>query len=315
MPVARVVRRQVAQEVHPPCVRGGDERAERLVAAEQRVDPVEARRVVAVRAAGGEDRRQVERARAERLDVVEVLLDPAQVAAEPLARRVRPAPGRQLVPLARDRPVRALLRAARCPREPVGEDLVDDGREVPRRPVAEREDEVVRVRHLVAVHADPVQPAPAALGADEQPAVRNARVPTGKRRAPPRLRLRLAVDLRRAPSAARRRRRSAGRRRRPRPSARGRARPRRRRARPAARGRSRASRRGAAARAATCRGRARSSSSLDRAAGEPGDDELLEEEEDEDDRRAASTTPAANAPQCSEYCWSMKLRSPSASVN
>ena len=30
---------------------------------------------------------------------------------------------------------------------------------------------------------------------------------------------------------------------------------------------------------------------------------------------AASRTPAAKGPQCSEYCWSMKLRKPSASVN
>src|SRR5688500_17661983 len=109
-------------------MRRREQRTKRLVSAQQRVDAVEARRVVAVRAARGEDRRQVERVDAELLDVVEALLDPAQIAAEPLARGVRTAPSRKVVPRARNRPLgRVLPEPGGC--EALGEDLVDDRRE------------------------------------------------------------------------------------------------------------------------------------------------------------------------------------------
>jgi hypothetical protein len=89
--LAAVVERQVADDAEAAPVGGAQERAQRLVAAEQRVDAVEARGVVAVGRAGGEERRQVEHVRAESLDVVEVRLDAAEVAAEPLVRRRRVA--------------------------------------------------------------------------------------------------------------------------------------------------------------------------------------------------------------------------------
>ena len=92
-PLAGVVERQVADQPDPAGLGGARERRERLVAPEQRIDAVEARRVVAVGGAGREDRCQVDDVRAERLDVVEVLLDPCQVAAVPLA-RASPARGR-----------------------------------------------------------------------------------------------------------------------------------------------------------------------------------------------------------------------------
>src|SRR5262249_62062680 len=115
-----------------------DERGERLVAAEHRVDAVEARRVVAVVRAGWEERRQIDDVRAERLDVVEMLLDPGQVAAVPLPRGCWPAPGRELVPAPRLGP--AGLRSLRAgAREAIQEDLVDHRREVPVRPVVEAE--------------------------------------------------------------------------------------------------------------------------------------------------------------------------------
>ena len=125
-----VVRREVADDADAPGVGGTDQRRERLVAAEQRVDVLEGARVVAVRAPGREHRRQVEHVRPERAQVVEVRLDAAQVSAEPLERRVRPTPGRQLVPVARNRPLgRDDVETGR--REAVGKDLVDDGLEMP----------------------------------------------------------------------------------------------------------------------------------------------------------------------------------------
>src|SRR5687768_3333455 len=103
-------------------MRRREERPKRLVSAQQRVDAVEARRVVAVRAARGEDRRQVERVDAELLEVVEALLDPAQIAAVPLARGVRATPRRQVVPRAWNRPLgRFRPEPGGC--EAVGEDL------------------------------------------------------------------------------------------------------------------------------------------------------------------------------------------------
>ena len=71
-------------------MRGAHERHERLVAAQQWVDVVERGRVVAMRRAGGEERGEVEDRDAEALEVVEMRLDAGEVAAEPLARRLRP---------------------------------------------------------------------------------------------------------------------------------------------------------------------------------------------------------------------------------
>jgi hypothetical protein len=55
-------------------------RSKRVVAAEDRVDDVEAGRVVAVVGVRGEERREVDEVDAERLQVVEVLDDAVEVA-------------------------------------------------------------------------------------------------------------------------------------------------------------------------------------------------------------------------------------------
>ena len=73
----------------PRACAGARERRERSVAAEQGVDALEARHVVAVAAAGREHRPQEQGVRAEPLDVIETLLDPAKIAAEELERRLR----------------------------------------------------------------------------------------------------------------------------------------------------------------------------------------------------------------------------------
>jgi hypothetical protein len=108
VPVAAVVRRDVADDADPAIVRCTQEGRERVVAAEKRVDAIERRRVVAVGAARGEDRRQVDHRRAEVLDVAEVLLDAGKIATEQLDRGGASAPCRELVPLAPDRPLRGV---------------------------------------------------------------------------------------------------------------------------------------------------------------------------------------------------------------
>ena len=163
----------------------------------------EARGVVAVDAPGREDRREVEDVGAERLDVVEALLDPGEVAAEPLARRVRAAAGRQLVPGARDRPIweaggRVGGGAAR--REAVGEDLVHDRAEVPVRAAGvEREDEVVGVGRVVGHGSGAVEPHVVAAVPDK-PAVAHRWCTDRERGPPPGLGIRLGVDLGRDPA-------------------------------------------------------------------------------------------------------------------
>src|SRR5439155_3339779 len=110
--VARVVEREVADHAQAALVRRADERLQRLVAAEQRVDPTEAGRVVAMRRARREDRRQVDDVGAEALDVIQSLLDPVQLAAVQLERRVAAAAGRQVVPVAPHRPGRGVAAVA-----------------------------------------------------------------------------------------------------------------------------------------------------------------------------------------------------------
>ena len=95
--LAGVVERQVADQPDPARLGRARQRGERLVAAEHRVDAVEARRVVAVVRPGREDRSQVDDVRPQTLDVVEVLLDAGQVAAVPLA-AASPARARSVAP-------------------------------------------------------------------------------------------------------------------------------------------------------------------------------------------------------------------------
>ena len=116
-PAAGVVEDAVEDDPHAAAVRRVEELAERRVAAEERVDLEVVVRVVAVVGGRLEDRRQVQRVDAERLDVVEVLDDPEEVAALEAVVRRRGVP----------RLERARLRDPRAARESVREDLVEDG--------------------------------------------------------------------------------------------------------------------------------------------------------------------------------------------
>ncbi len=192
--VADVVDREVTDDPDPARVRCVREGHERLVAAEQRIDLVERRGVVAVRRARPEERRQVEDRRPKELEVVEVRLDAGEIAAEPLERRRRPPAGRSLVPRARHGPLRRVPLDPGA-REAVGEDLIDDAVAVPGRPVvAKGADEVVGVRDVVADDGLAGHPRVAERTAGDEPPVRHRRVEGRERRAPPRLALRLLVD-------------------------------------------------------------------------------------------------------------------------
>ena len=114
VPAARVVQASGRRaSLIPRASAARAQRRERLVAAEQRIDAIERARVVAMGRARREDRRQVDGVRTERLDVVEMLLDPGQVAAVPLAAE-SPARGRSVArPTRAGRPSRAA-----CARRP-----------------------------------------------------------------------------------------------------------------------------------------------------------------------------------------------------
>jgi hypothetical protein len=83
-----VVQGQIADDADAALVSDTRQRHERFVAAEERVDVVEGRRVVAVDRSRGKDRRQVDQGSAERGDVFDSFDYAGQVAAEPLVLRV-----------------------------------------------------------------------------------------------------------------------------------------------------------------------------------------------------------------------------------
>jgi hypothetical protein len=116
VPLAAVVEDGIQNDAHAPLVRGAEESAERLEIAEAVVDPAVVGRVVAVIRVGLEDRREVERVRAELLDVVEPAPDAGEVAAEEVSPRRGGSP--RLDSLRVDRGVRV--------GEAVGKDLVED---------------------------------------------------------------------------------------------------------------------------------------------------------------------------------------------
>ncbi len=193
---AAVIERQVADDANVARVRCGDQRTQRLVPAQQRIDALEAGRVVAVRAPRREEWRHIDEVRAELLDVVEVLLDAAQVAAVQLARRVAAAALRKTIPLARDRPVGPLRSGGRTRRrKPVREDLVHDRARVPgRRTRIEREHEVVGSGDLMRMQPEAVHPAIAGRAAVDDPAIADVGIRHLHLRPPPRLAVRLLVD-------------------------------------------------------------------------------------------------------------------------
>ncbi len=126
--------------------------------------------------------------------MVEALLDAAEVAAEPLVRRLGAAAGRELVPVAANRPF-GRLDVEPAGSEPVGEDLVDDRAEVPVGAAGvEGHDEVVRVRDVVVDDAKAVQPRVAELAAREEPAITDGRVADREARNPPALAVALRLD-------------------------------------------------------------------------------------------------------------------------
>ena len=170
----------------PRSVRGLDQPAQRLVAAEQRVDAVERAGVVAVVGAGLEDRGEVEQGHPQLLEVVEVLDDTVQRAAVQLERHVGPAVHDGVVPVGRLRPARQ-WRAGRGACEPVGEDLVAHlVRHPVGQPVLGADLEVPGVGHVAVVHAGGVEPAVAGAGVAHHEPVRRQRVHQSQVRLPPR---------------------------------------------------------------------------------------------------------------------------------
>ena len=146
-------------------------------------------------APGGEERREVDRVCAELRDVVEMLLHAAEIASEELGRRLAPASHRQRVPVATNRPLRC-VGGDSARREPVREDLVDDGFEVPVRTSAKREHKVVAVRNVMRDDAEAVHPGVPDVAAREEPAVVDRRVRNGERRQPPGVGFRFLVEPR-----------------------------------------------------------------------------------------------------------------------
>ena len=80
-----VIERQIAHDAHTAGVACARERTKRLVAAQQRVDMVEGRSVIAVDGTRREAWCEIHGGEAEVVDVVEMLLDALEVAAVPLA--------------------------------------------------------------------------------------------------------------------------------------------------------------------------------------------------------------------------------------
>ncbi len=167
--LAGVVGGEVADQSQAVGVDGVGQPLQRLVAAEERVHPVEGHRVVAVGGPRLEDGRQVEQRRAQVVEVVEVLGDAVERAAVPLERHVGALVHDRLVPLAGDGPV-GDGRAGLGPAEAVGEDLVADLVGHPRgQPVVGADEEVTAVGDVARVHAGGGEPAEVGgTGRDEE---------------------------------------------------------------------------------------------------------------------------------------------------
>ena len=98
--VAGVVGREVADHPDATAVGGVDERRERGVATEHRVDDIERRGVVAMARPRREHRREVDQVDAELFEVIEALTHPDEVAAVELAYCPLPVGGDRSVPVA-----------------------------------------------------------------------------------------------------------------------------------------------------------------------------------------------------------------------
>ena len=191
---AAVVHGEVTDKLEPATVCGAHERRKRLVAAEQRVDVVERRGVVAVRAAGREERRQVDDVRTEcprcgrgaarrrrgRRRTTRAACSVRGLRAARPIRGVRPTVARSVQPRS-TRNGRERSRRRRSSRAtPVRRDRARA--------------EVVGAGDLGAREATPVQPCVAGVAARKQPAVRDRQVLHGQIRAPPGLVAGLLVD-------------------------------------------------------------------------------------------------------------------------
>ena len=182
---AAVVEREVAHHAHVPRVRLLGESFESGIAAEQRVDVVERCCVVAMRAARGEKRGQVDDVGAESCDVVEVLGRPVQVAAEELAAPVRAL--RQFRPRSAHGPL-GLRHVELARREAVRKHLVNHRLGRPLRVLhTDSHDEVVGIRRVVRVKPGRVQPRVGIRVRREQEPVRHQRIHERHVDGPPRL--------------------------------------------------------------------------------------------------------------------------------
>ena len=167
------------------------------VPTQQGVDVIEARRVVAMARGGREDRGQVQGIGPERGDVVQVLGDPVEVAAEELPRRgTSSGPGR-VIPRRGYGPVGQRLGNAAAACEAVGEDLVDDRVVEPRRGLGGQGDpEVAAVGDVGLDQPRRGEPAVPGRAAVEQKAIVGDGVVRDQIRPPPGARGGPAVDAR-----------------------------------------------------------------------------------------------------------------------
>jgi hypothetical protein len=179
---ADVVRGDVEDQPDVALARRPAQGHQRLVAAEVPCHVLVVDDVVAVVRARLEDRVQVERVHTDVREMVEVRLDPGQVAAVELDERSRASNG-QLVPGSMPRrlatigpgAVRDVVRRVAV-REAVGKDLVDHAVVQPaRRVVAGQEDEILAIGGHRPVQPGRVQPAVAVGRVDEKSVVRRRR--------------------------------------------------------------------------------------------------------------------------------------------
>ena len=181
-----VIERQIAHDAHTAGVACARERTKRLVAAEQGIDMVEGRGIVAVNGTRRETRREIHGGEAQILDVIEMLLDTFQIAAVPLATGFNTVGERFGRPCGRMRPIGCLPCGGLLGSgEAVGEDLVCGAFSVPCRRWGEGGDAKIEdVADFAVEHAERVEPVESAV-AQQGEAVAGIGIVDGQRRLVP----------------------------------------------------------------------------------------------------------------------------------